>query len=110
MPEPITRTILERFDVPHSSYETVVMLVAMEPHVDSGLHTHPGFDAAYLLEGGLTVLNADNRTNQSAPVILARSPGFSSRGQDRGPGHEGARHLRGGERQALGHALAAAIN
>jgi len=56
MPEPITRTILERFDVPDSGYETVIMLVEMEPHVNSGLHTHPGFDAAYLLEGDLTVL------------------------------------------------------
>ena len=44
MPEPITRTILERFDVPDSAYETVVMLVEMEPQVNSGLHTHPGFD------------------------------------------------------------------
>ena len=56
MPEPITRTILERFDVPDSAYETVVMLVEMEPQVNSGLHTHPGFDAAYLLDGSLTVL------------------------------------------------------
>jgi quercetin dioxygenase-like cupin family protein len=56
MSEPITRTILERFDVPDSSYETVIMLVEMAPQVNSGLHTHPGFDAAYLLEGGLTVL------------------------------------------------------
>ena len=56
MPEPIKRTILERFDVPDSSYETVVMLVEMAPHVNSGLHTHPGFDAAYLLEGSLAVL------------------------------------------------------
>ena len=56
MPEPNTRTVMERFDVPESGYETVVMLVEMAPHVNSGLHTHPGFDAAYLLEGSLTVL------------------------------------------------------
>jgi quercetin dioxygenase-like cupin family protein len=56
MPEPIRRTILERFDVPDGAYETVVMLVEMDPQVNSGLHTHPGFDAAYLLEGSLTVL------------------------------------------------------
>ena len=56
MPEPITRTVLERFDVPDSSYETVVMLVEMVPHTNSGLHTHPGFDCAYLLDGSLTVL------------------------------------------------------
>jgi quercetin dioxygenase-like cupin family protein len=56
MPEPITRTIFERFDVPDSRYETVVMLVEMAAQVNSGLHTHPGFDAAYLLEGSLTVI------------------------------------------------------
>ena len=56
MPEPIARTILEKFDVPESNYETVIMLVELAPHVNTGLHTHPGFDAAYLLEGDLTVL------------------------------------------------------
>jgi len=56
MPEPITRTILERFDVPDSNYETVIMHVEVMPQVNTGLHTHPGFDAAYLLDGDLTVL------------------------------------------------------
>ena len=56
MPEPITRTVLETFDVPESKYETVIMRVEIAPHVNTGLHTHPGFDAAYLLEGDLTVM------------------------------------------------------
>lgn len=56
MPEAIARTIKERFDVPDSNYETVVMHVEMQPGVRSGLHTHPGFDAAYLLSGTLDVL------------------------------------------------------
>jgi len=56
MPEPITRTVLETFDVPDSSYETVIMLVELAAEVKTGLHTHPGFDAAYLLEGDLAVL------------------------------------------------------
>ena len=56
MSEPITRTTMEKFDVPDSGYETVMMVVEMAPHVNSGLHTHPGFDAAYLLEGDLTVI------------------------------------------------------
>lgn len=34
MPEPIKRTILERFDVPDSSYETVIMLVEVAPQVE----------------------------------------------------------------------------
>jgi len=56
MPEPITRTILEKFDVPDSNYETIIMHVELAPKVNTGLHTHPGFDAAYLLDGDLTVL------------------------------------------------------
>jgi quercetin dioxygenase-like cupin family protein len=56
MSDPMKRTILERFDVPGSSYETVMMFVEISPGVNSGLHTHPGFDAAYLLEGDLVVL------------------------------------------------------
>jgi len=74
MPEPITRTILERFDVPDSDYETVVMLVEMAPQVNSGLHTHPGFDAAYLLEGSLTVLEQDQPDKPIQPGQSWRVP------------------------------------
>jgi quercetin dioxygenase-like cupin family protein len=70
MPEPITRTILERFDVPDSNYETVIMLVEMVPQVNSGLHTHPGFDAAYMLEGDLTVLE---RGQPDKPIRAGQS-------------------------------------
>ena len=52
----IKRTIMERFDVPGSNYETIMMLVELPPQINTGLHTHPGFDAAYLLEGDLTVI------------------------------------------------------
>ena len=45
------RTILERFDVPDSNYETVMVLVELPPGANTGLHTHPGFDVAYLIEG-----------------------------------------------------------
>jgi quercetin dioxygenase-like cupin family protein len=55
MSDAITRTILERFDVPNSGYETVIMHVELMPWTNTGLHTHPGFDAAYLLDGDLTV-------------------------------------------------------
>jgi quercetin dioxygenase-like cupin family protein len=32
----------------------MIMLVEVPPQVNTGLHTHPGFDAAYLIEGDLT--------------------------------------------------------
>lgn len=56
MAEPMKRTILERFDVPDSNYETVIIHVEVAARANTGLHTHPGFDAAYLLTGEITVL------------------------------------------------------
>ena len=70
MPEPITRTILEKFDVPDSNYETVIMHVEIAPQVNTGLHTHPGFDAAYLLDGDLTVLE---RSQTAKPIRVGQS-------------------------------------
>lgn len=70
MREPITRTILEKFDVPDSNYETVIMHVEIAPQVNTGLHTHPGFDAAYLLEGDLTVLE---RGQPAKPIRAGQS-------------------------------------
>jgi quercetin dioxygenase-like cupin family protein len=55
MTEPMKRTILERFDVPDSNYETVIMDVEVAARAKTGLHTHPDFDAAYLLDGEITV-------------------------------------------------------
>src|SRR3954466_15681283 len=74
MPEPITRTILETFDVPDSNYETVIMLVELAPQVSTGLHTHPGFDAAYLLEGSLTVLERGQPDKSIRPGESWRVP------------------------------------
>ena len=70
MPEPITRTILEKFDVPDSNYETVIMHVEIAPQVNSGLHTHPGFDAADLLDGDLTLLE---RGQPAKPIRVGQS-------------------------------------
>jgi quercetin dioxygenase-like cupin family protein len=70
MPEPITRTILEKFDVPDSNYETVIMLFELAPHANTGLHTHPGFDAAYCIEGDLRVLQ---RGSPGKPISSGQS-------------------------------------
>ena len=56
MPKPMKRTILEKFDVPESNYENVIQHVEIAPQANTGLHTHPGFDAAYLLDDDITVL------------------------------------------------------
>lgn len=73
MAEPMKRTILERFDVPDSNYETVVMHVEVAAQANTGLHTHPGFDAAYLLDGDLTVLERGQQPNQSRSILACAS-------------------------------------
>ena len=85
MPEPITRTIMEKFDVPDAPMKPWSWLSKMAPHVNSGLHTHPGFDAAYLLEGSLTVLERGQPDKPIRPgELLARSSGFGARSNDAG--------------------------
>lgn len=52
----IKRTILQKFDVPGTAYETTVMRVEFEPNYDVARHTHPGGEVSYVLEGEITYL------------------------------------------------------
>jgi quercetin dioxygenase-like cupin family protein len=53
---PIKRTPLQKFDVPGTSYETVIGIAEIAPNVSVGRHTHPGPESGYLLEGEFTLL------------------------------------------------------
>src|SRR5262252_1391110 len=53
---PIKRTILQKFDVPGTNYETVTVVAEILPNVSAGRHTHPGPETGYVLEGEVTVL------------------------------------------------------
>lgn len=66
----IKRTLLQKFDVPNSNYETVLQLAEIEPNVVIGRHSHSGPEAGYLLEGDVTIEFDDQpaqtvRTGQS---------------------------------------------
>ncbi|WP_025032548.1 cupin domain-containing protein [Bradyrhizobium sp. DOA9] len=52
----IKRTPLQRFDVPGTTYETVIGIAEIAPNVGIGRHTHPGPESGYLLEGGFELL------------------------------------------------------
>ena len=52
----IKRTILQKFDVPGTNYETTYMKVEFEPNFKVDRHTHPGPEASYVLEGELTLV------------------------------------------------------
>lgn len=54
----IKRTILNRIDVPGSSYEVVYALVEIAPNSTVARHTHPGTVFGYLLEGDYTLVAA----------------------------------------------------
>jgi quercetin dioxygenase-like cupin family protein len=53
---PIKRTPLQKFDVPGTSYETVIGIAEIAADVNVGRHTHPGPESGYLLEGEFTLL------------------------------------------------------
>jgi quercetin dioxygenase-like cupin family protein len=55
-PAPIKRTPLQKFDVPGTSYETVIGIAEIVPNVNIGRHTHPGPESGYMLEGEMTLL------------------------------------------------------
>ena len=55
-PPPIKRTPLQKFDVPGTSYETVIGIAEVAPNVNVGRHTHPGPESGYILEGDFTLL------------------------------------------------------
>jgi quercetin dioxygenase-like cupin family protein len=53
---PIKRTMLQKFDVPRSNYETVTAVAEIIPDVNAGRHTHPAVETGYVLEGEITLL------------------------------------------------------
>lgn len=59
----IARTLLQKFDVPRGSYETVVEFAEFAPDAVVERHTHPGIEAGYVLAGDLT-LQVDGRAAQ----------------------------------------------
>jgi len=52
----IKRTILQRSDVPGSTYEVVLGLAELPAAVLIGKHTHPGTEQGTVVEGELTIM------------------------------------------------------
>lgn len=50
------RTVLQKFDVPGTNYETLIIRIECEPNLDIARHTHPGPEGSYVLEGEVTYL------------------------------------------------------
>jgi quercetin dioxygenase-like cupin family protein len=60
----IKRTILQKFDVPGSSYETVIALVEIAPNGVVPKHTHFGVDSG-VLESGELFLTVEGKSEQA---------------------------------------------
>ena len=52
----IKRTPLQKFDVPGTSYETVIGIAEITPNAMIGRHTHPGPESGYMLEGEMVLM------------------------------------------------------
>lgn len=51
----IKRTILQKFEVPGTNYETTYMRVEFDANMEVPRHTHPGPEASYILDGEVTL-------------------------------------------------------
>jgi quercetin dioxygenase-like cupin family protein len=60
----IKRTVLQKFDVPGSNYETVIAFVEIAPNGVVGKHTHPGVDSGVLQSGEL-FLTAEGKSEMA---------------------------------------------
>ena len=52
----IKRTPLQKFDVPGTSYETVIGIAEITPNAMIGRHTHPGPESGYMLDGEMVLM------------------------------------------------------
>ena len=61
----LTRTILQKFEVPGTNYEMTFMKVELVPGYDVPRHVHPGPETSYVLEGEITYM-----LDGEAPQVL----------------------------------------
>jgi quercetin dioxygenase-like cupin family protein len=52
----LAQKMLQRFDVPGTTYETIVLRVEFPPNYAVSRHSHPGPQASYILFGEMTYL------------------------------------------------------
>lgn len=52
----IKRTLLQKFDVPGTSYETVIAIAEVGANTNIGRHSHFGPESGYMLEGEISLL------------------------------------------------------
>lgn len=82
----LAQKILQRFDVPGTNYETVIMRVEFPPNYDVKRHSHPGPQASYVLQGELTYLFDGEPPAKRVAGESKDLPGYAIHGAKAGPG------------------------
>lgn len=86
---PIKRIPLQRFEVPGTSFETVIGIAEIAPSVAIGRHTHPGPESGYVMSGSFELL-----IDGQAPRLLKAGDSYqvpSGAVHDAKAGPDGAR-------------------
>ena len=77
-PSGVKRTITARHDGPTEGYETVELIVDLDPNIETGWVIHPGTEGGVILEGGGELLVKGEPTVMSKPgtswVLAAEAP------------------------------------
>lgn len=87
-PEPITRLsqkILQRFDVPGTPYEAILMRVEFPPNYDVARHAHPGPEASFVLQGQCTFLFDGQEPKTRIAGESLELPAYAVHGAKSGP-------------------------
>jgi quercetin dioxygenase-like cupin family protein len=51
-PQGLARTLLSKVEMPAATYDTLQMLITVQPNFLVARHTHPGTESSVLIEGG----------------------------------------------------------
>jgi len=77
-PSGVKRTITARHDGPTEGYETVELIIDLDPNIETGWVIHPGTEGGVILEGGGELLIKGEPTVMSKPgtswVLAAEAP------------------------------------
>jgi hypothetical protein len=73
-PPPVRRKVLSKLDGPVPGYVTIAVEVAMDPGSSVPLHTHPGIETTYVLEGGITSTIGDTPPRPVHPGEVFQAP------------------------------------
>ena len=87
-PEPITslsQKILQRFDVPGTLYEAILMRVEFPPNYDVARHAHPGPEASFILQGQCTFLFDGQEPETRVAGESLELPAYAVHGAKAGP-------------------------